>query len=474
MSERVTMPNGVELYDPEDSEFLRKRIFDKAQEHVTKAFPMAFNGVRLELKNVGYADPDNYDLNRQKEALLKDEFLARRLRGTLHLTDDKTGALLDKKTMTLMRVPYLTERNTFVYNGSEFAHSNQSRLLPGAYSRRQSNSDLECQINTKPGTGSAFRVGLEPATAQYRLRVKGSNLHLYSLLKDLGVPDDHLKTAWGEDVFNRNAAKYDPRVLNKAYQHLVSKRAQLENATPDDKSTAIKDALNLAQVNKAAVSRTLPGILGVKQASAYRNRIEKEKALQDAVEFTPDLRGDEALDYFADAHLCKFASAFDPDLEAEEMQDAYKAVYGKIGPRLAAMKSWPEHWFHPGENQLGWIDWYMKYTDGNRNPSEDERQIRRWKSFKARHGAQFVKNPTPRRAFALRYWAIDPLKMLDTDEARAKLSQAMDDYKATMTQKLEREKNAVENLELPVRRWLASAPPELSDWALGFIEQFPA
>ena len=78
------------------------------------------------------------------KALHEDGFLARRLKGTVTLTDSKTGEVLDqKKSITLMKVPFLTGRGTFIRDGNEWGTINQTRLLPGAYSRYQNNGDLE-------------------------------------------------------------------------------------------------------------------------------------------------------------------------------------------------------------------------------------------------------------------------------------------------------------------------------------------
>ena len=70
----------------------------------------------------------------------------------------------------------------------------------------------------------------------------------------------------------------------------------------------------------------------------------------------------------------------------------------------------------------------MKYADGERG-HDDTRQINRWKSFRQKNVSQFVKNPTARRAFALRYWAIDPLKLLDNEEQRREVRDAMNAYR---------------------------------------------
>lgn len=119
--------------------------------------------------------------------------------------------------------------------------------------------------------------------------------------------------------------------------------------------------------------------------------------------------------------------SFLPDYSPEQLSEmgVYEEVYDRTKPRLASLNSWPEHWFHP-EDKMGWLEWYKKYNSGRRM-EDDKRQIKRWISFKARHGGKaFQENPTPRRAYALRNWAIDSAKLVKDPEA---LKVVMDEYK---------------------------------------------
>jgi 2'-5' RNA ligase len=140
----------------------------------------------------------------------------------------------------------------------------------------------------------------------------------------------------------------------------------------------------------------------------------------------------------------KVAAEFTPDLDDEAMQEAYDAIYGKSKPQLAGMAAWPKEWMPPGTDPLGWVNWYKSYLAGTRT-DDDDRQIGRWKQFKARHGSQFQRNPTPRRAFALRYWAIDPLKLLP-EEKREAFAEEMENYRAKRTANWMREKTAAFSL----------------------------
>jgi hypothetical protein len=433
----ITLPNGVVLRAPDDFETLRRNIYDTAKERTAAAFPMSYNGVRVELSDLDYADPDHVSVADQKKAMMEDKSITRRLRGKLRLVNEQDDSLLDERELTLMRVPHLTQRGTFINAGNEYTHSMQARLLHGAYSRRQNNGELETQFNVKPGTGRVFRVGFEPDTAQYRLRVGGSNLHLYSMLKDMGVPDAQLEKSWGPEVLALNRDNYDAKVFPKAYQNMVPAKLQVAGAPHPEKVEAMHAALNSSQLHYRAVKRTMPAMLGAKMASRWRAGIGIKMAALGQVAFTPDLTPDEAAlqflesvspEIFYDLENVKSAAGFSPDLSKDDMQPAYDAIYAHAGPRLAGMKKWPEKWFPPGSDDLGWISWYMKYADGERG-HDDTRQINRWKSFRQKNVSQFVKNPTARRAFALRYWAIDPLKLLDNEEQRREVRDAMNAYR---------------------------------------------
>jgi hypothetical protein len=125
--------------------------------------------------------------------------------------------------------------------------------------------------------------------------------------------------------------------------------------------------------------------------------------MREALRKTSSARGQ--LEHF----LYKRASledTFTPDFTPDDLKalGVYDQVYGDA-PREASMKEWPAHWINE-QDPLGWLQWYERYSGGRRT-EDDARQIKRWNSFKARHLAQYLKNPTPRRAAALRNWGID-------------------------------------------------------------------
>lgn len=69
------------------------------------------------------------------------------------------------------------------------------------------------------------------------------------------------------------------------------------------------------------------------------------------------------------------------------------------------LKFWNEkNLIHP-DDPAGWFQWYCKYYYGRRH-EDDKRQIGRWRSFVARHGAQAYGKPgRERQKQALLQWA---------------------------------------------------------------------
>jgi DNA-directed RNA polymerase beta subunit len=375
-------------------------------------------------------------LAEQKEALMSDRLLSRRLRATVKLVDVETNKPLDvKKNFTLARVPYLTQRGTFINNGSEFSPVAQSRLLPGAYTRKRDNGLTECHFNVRPGSGAAMRVSMDPITAQYRVKLGTSDLHAYSLFKDLGVSDDELERRWGKPILDINRAKYSKDTLGRAYVRAVPKWERDVSLSQEDKAVAVRSAFDRAQVAESILKSNLPNLYSREKTAYWRmagHALDAADAMSKSasIEFSPDMNAEAVMDAWQDfdfdlMEAVKEAS-FDPDISPDDMKDSYNSIYGNHGPRLASMRQWPAHWLDDQDKQ-GWLEWYKQYSDGRRS-DKDDKQIARWKSFKQRHGAMFVRNPTPRRAFALVNWAIDPLEMLPHDKREA-VKTDMDNYK---------------------------------------------
>ncbi len=421
----IHLDNGETLYDPTDFASTRRSIFDTAKTTLGNALSVTKGAYKISVENLAYDKEDDFSIIDERKALLNGNMLGRRLRGNVVLSKDDVP--IETKTVTLMNVPYLTDRGTFIHGGNDYGRVSQFRLQPGAYSRVKASGDLEVQINPRTGSGRSMKLEFNPESANYYLHAGGRKIHAYSLFKALGKSDSDLVSQWGDDVTKANASNADSRALSSAYEILVRAGNKVKDPTEAQMREAVAAALNSSLLHKDVVATTLPELAGGVMKTAYLREIRENHRLIRQTPFEPDFEA------------VKLAMEdFSPDLNADDMQPAHEAIYARTRPQLASMRAWPSEWM--GENQLGWIDWYQKYANGIRT-ADDERQKRRWQLFKARHGALFRKKPTPKAAFALRYWAIDPLKLLsDQPQAQAKLKLEMDSYEQEQTRKFEEQK----------------------------------
>lgn len=193
------------LYSPGDFKATRKRIFEDSINAVRNRFPIQNSRYTLSLEDLDYENPREYSIKDQKKAVQNDQSLTWRMKGSWVLRDTQTGDVLSKSSRrTIMDIPYLTERGTFIRNGTEVTLPLQMRLVPGVYTRMGEDGIAKAHINARPGTGNTVMMQLNPAKPVFRVSVGTRNYDLFPLLKHLGITDDEMKAAWGKDLYEEN------------------------------------------------------------------------------------------------------------------------------------------------------------------------------------------------------------------------------------------------------------------------------
>lgn len=147
-----------------------------------------------------------------KRITKRDEKIAAGEKGTLHqpvkglweLVDKATGQVVDKKKGTIAYLPHMTDRGTYLVNGTNYVVNHQSRLRPGIYTRLQQNGLVEAQFNIAPRTGKGFRLRLDPESGRFKVRIQQGESNLYPLLRAIGYDDEDLRKAWGDKLFEAN------------------------------------------------------------------------------------------------------------------------------------------------------------------------------------------------------------------------------------------------------------------------------
>lgn len=83
------------------------------------------------------------------------------------------------------------------------------------------------------------------------------------------------------------------------------------------------------------------------------------------------------------------------------------------------LSKWLENGWIKEHDPMGWFQWFVRYYHGRRIDGYDEWQMKRWRSFVARHSAQVRKNgggdlsKRRKQRQALLHWCADPIPDVD-------------------------------------------------------------
>jgi DNA-directed RNA polymerase beta subunit len=230
---RIQAANDDELIDFSDYKRRRQLVFDYAKEAVKQRFPLSNERYTLEVGDLTYDNPEPYTLEDQKKHILEGRSLVRPLRGRFLLKDANTGAVLEKGAKrTIVNVPYLTDRGTFIRNGNESVLINQIRMIPGIYHRKTQAGDYEAFFNVRPGTGTQFKMMFNPETTQFELKARGRTIPAYPVLRTMGITDEQLEKSWGRDILDKNRNINEDRALDSAEYAFVPQH--IKDNKPED------------------------------------------------------------------------------------------------------------------------------------------------------------------------------------------------------------------------------------------------
>jgi DNA-directed RNA polymerase beta subunit len=219
------------LYDlalPVDTRgfFDPKKTSHWLKEYALDAFNKSLNKIetpdyKLKVQDLRITEPEKpVSLKEQKEAILERKDLTIPVKGTFQLIDKKTGHVVDEKKTTVAHLPYVTERNTIILNGSEYITTHQQRLKPGVYTRIKESGEAEAHVNVLPGTGVGGKIIFYPDKALFVYQVGTTQIKLYGLLKELGISEEQMQKAWGAEIFTRNKAAYEGNEFDKFYSKI--------------------------------------------------------------------------------------------------------------------------------------------------------------------------------------------------------------------------------------------------------------
>lgn len=283
---------AVDYRDFGDMDKTRSRIYDNVLNAARGIQPISNTAHTLRLTDVDYMDPDRISKRDQKSAILYGQSKGRRLRGTWELVDNLSGQVVDRKRSVLASVPYLTERGTFINNGTEYSLKNQQRLLSGVYTRVRDNGEIESHANVLPGKGVSHRYFLDPERGQFKIRLGQGTVSLMPLLKAMGATAEQIKSAWGRDLFATNFNSDDAAEYKKLKQKFLSTK-ELQGDENAQREALVNKFANMEldpEVTKRTLGRphkglTLDALMDITKKLVQVSRNEAEPDDRDALTF---------------------------------------------------------------------------------------------------------------------------------------------------------------------------------------------
>lgn len=270
----------------------RQRIYTNVLEAARGIEPVANDRHTLRLIDVDYQDPDHVSRADQKAAILNGLTSGRRLRGTWELVDNATNEVIDRKRQVLMTVPHLTDRGTFINNGTEYTLKNQQRLLPGVYTRIRDNGEIESHANVMPGKGVSHRYFLDPEKGTFKIRIGQGTVGLTPLLKAMGATPQQLKDSWGPALFASNYNADDAAEYKKLKQKFLSEKEMLADEPTQQRALIEKfsgmeldPAVTKRTLGREHVGLTLDAILDITKKLASVSRNEADPDDRDALTY---------------------------------------------------------------------------------------------------------------------------------------------------------------------------------------------
>lgn len=201
----------------------------------------------------------NFNISKQLDTKIKGKDLTVPIKGTLVLKDKKTNKVIDRKKVTLVDSPVLTNRGSFIYGGNEYHIVNQLRLKPGIYTRIKDNGEIESFFNLSKGGSAGFSIWMNPESGGLKFKIGGKNPEMYALMKALDVSDKDMEAAWGKELFEINKIE-DSSKLNKEIEKIYSAlyRSKAEpNLTLQQKKERIKEYFNNTGLSEETTKITL-------------------------------------------------------------------------------------------------------------------------------------------------------------------------------------------------------------------------
>ena len=297
---------------------------DRVKEAIAGTFPQEGDKQRLELEDIEITDKLSVnDVTDQKKAKMNGRTWGVPVHAKLVLKDKKTGKVVDRQRVKVATLPKVTNRYSYVVDGSEYQVDNQWRLKPSVYTKVQQNGELDSFFNIK---GQPMHVGFDPKSRAFKVKHGGAQPPLYPIMRALGHSDKDLEKAWGADILKAN--QLDKRGKPVKVEKIVTSFAKRLNPEAEPKnfqeaSEIIQEELGKAELDPGATKRTL---------GKAADRITPDVVLRSSGRLLGIARGDQKPDTRDSLMFKDFLSV--EDFVGERISQNQKVINRRIGNNI--------------------------------------------------------------------------------------------------------------------------------------------
>jgi DNA-directed RNA polymerase beta subunit/intein/homing endonuclease len=266
--------------------FNRDQITEETHTKVFSAvksmFPFEGNKHKLVLNKIWADDKLSYNnIKGQYTAKTRGKSWAVPVYGDVSLIDKNTGKVIDRKQkIFILSLPKITQRYSYIVDGTEYQVPSQARLKPGIFVHQQADGVYRGWVKAKEGPRRDIKLFLDPGAKKFTMGYGTAKaIPLYSVFRKFGYTDDYIKDAWGEELYEANKKTNITLGLNALQRSMFGKvlpdqteamdniREVLSGTTVDPTATEITTGKPISNISLDTLMSMSKKMIGVAQGS---------------------------------------------------------------------------------------------------------------------------------------------------------------------------------------------------------------
>ena len=303
-----------------------ERQFEEIQRELRSAlselFPISNGKEEIRLENVDVRDDkDPTDVTSQVAAMESGDSWT--VPVTAEVVVHRDGKEVARRRLKVLDLPRMTERGSFIHNGTEYQISNLFTRKAGVYHRVRESGDAVADFNLANKdqfAGKRLKISYDPKTTVLTAVRDDAAVPLFDFLRETGMGEGQIKHELGPAIFDQNKAASKPAASKK-------KLAKWLDSTLEDLPGALQATLAKTELYPETVQRTL----GVSE-----KKVTADLMLRSARKLVQIVQGKEEPDNQEAMEFQRIAGA--PELFADQLRKSRPAIERRVKASMGEKK----------------------------------------------------------------------------------------------------------------------------------------